>query len=81
MKAIVPITLAAAAAAALAQPATLGSCGRHTYPKFTSPFVDMAIFGDSFSMLVIYTMYQTELSLGRPATMGGIQTGKFGKNT
>ena len=49
MKAIVPITLAAAAAAALAQPATLGSCGRHTYPKFTSPFVDMAIFGDSFS--------------------------------
>ena len=48
-KSTVPITLTAATATLAAHSAAL-ACGRHTYPKkFASPFVDMAVFGDSFS--------------------------------
>ena len=43
-------TIAIIILAAVVEGASIGgSCGRHTYTKFASPFVDLAVFGDSFS--------------------------------
>eukprot|EP00984_Skeletonema_dohrnii_P001015 scaffold321_cov110-Skeletonema_dohrnii-CCMP3373.AAC.7 len=49
MKSTIPITALAAATASVAHSSSSGSCDRHTYNKFTSPFTDLAVFGDSFS--------------------------------
>jgi phospholipase/lecithinase/hemolysin len=46
MRSTTPIITVLAAAAVTVHSTT---CGPHTYAKFASPFVDMAVFGDSFS--------------------------------
>lgn len=44
------ITISAlAAGATVIHGTSVGFCNRHTYSKFAAPFVDMAVFGDSFS--------------------------------